>query len=33
MENKNLILGAGPAGLIAAYLNPEYKVIDSKPLG
>ena len=33
MESKNLILGAGPAGLIAAYLNPEYKVIDSKPLG
>ena len=33
MKNNNLILGAGPAGLIAAYLNPEYKVIDSKPLG
>ena len=33
MKNNNLILGAGPAGLIAAYLNPEYKVVDSKPLG
>jgi len=30
---KNLILGAGPAGLIAAYHNPEYKIVDSKPLG
>ena len=32
MENK-YILGAGPAGLIAAYYNEDYKVIDEKPLG
>ena len=32
MEN-NYILGAGPAGLIAAYYNENYKVIDEKPLG
>lgn len=32
MKN-NYILGAGPAGLIAAYYNENYKVIDEKPLG
>ena len=32
MEN-NYILGAGPAGLIAAYYNEDYKVVDKKPLG
>lgn len=30
---QNYILGAGPAGLIAAYFNKDYKVIDEKPLG
>tara|TARA_R110001592_G_scaffold164855_2_gene398995 strand:+ start:216 stop:1166 length:951 start_codon:yes stop_codon:yes gene_type:complete len=30
---QNYILGAGPAGLIAAYYNKDYKVIDEKPLG
>tara|TARA_R110001592_G_scaffold201208_3_gene450297 strand:+ start:3238 stop:4185 length:948 start_codon:yes stop_codon:yes gene_type:complete len=29
----NYILGAGPAGLIAAYYMPDHKVIDEKPLG
>tara|TARA_R110000787_G_scaffold217357_1_gene326201 strand:+ start:5932 stop:6867 length:936 start_codon:yes stop_codon:yes gene_type:complete len=32
MENK-YILGAGPAGLIAAYYLTDYKIIDKKPLG
>ena len=27
------ILGAGPAGLIAAYYNEDYKIVDEKPLG
>ena len=31
--NNNYILGAGPAGLIAAYYFSEYKIIDEKPLG
>ena len=31
--NTNYILGAGPAGLIAAYYNEDYKVVDEKPLG
>jgi len=32
MKN-NYIIGAGPAGLIAAYYMPDYKVIDKSPLG
>tara|TARA_R110000744_G_scaffold135942_8_gene245673 strand:+ start:4731 stop:5681 length:951 start_codon:yes stop_codon:yes gene_type:complete len=30
---QNYILGAGPAGLIAAYYNKDYKVVDENPLG
>ena len=32
MEN-NYILGAGPAGLIAAYYNKDHWLVDKKPLG
>ena len=32
-EIKNYILGAGPAGLIAAYYLKDYTVIDKNPLG
>tara|TARA_R110000744_G_scaffold110482_1_gene208394 strand:+ start:99 stop:1043 length:945 start_codon:yes stop_codon:yes gene_type:complete len=32
MKNK-YILGAGPAGLIAAFYNKDYKIVDEKPLG
>jgi len=30
---RNLILGGGVAGLIAAFYNPDYEIIDSAPLG
>ena len=33
MKAENYILGAGPAGLIAAYYFDDFKVIDKKPLG
>ena len=33
VQSGNYILGAGPAGLAAAYFLPDYKVIDKKPLG
>jgi hypothetical protein len=32
MKN-NYIIGAGPAGLIAAYYMPDYKLVDKSPLG
>jgi len=33
MRNENYILGGGPAGLIAAFYNPDYKIIDKNPMG
>lgn len=33
MRKNNYILGGGPAGLIAAFYNPEFQIIDKNPMG
>lgn len=33
MRKNNYILGGGPAGLIAAFYNPDYQIIDKNPMG
>lgn len=30
---KNYIIGGGPAGLVFAFLNPDFKIIDANPMG
>lgn len=32
-SHEKYILGGGPAGLIAAFYNPEYQIIDKNPMG